>query len=315
MLEKSKVIILNKKVINEFETEYAVAGVQGGGTMYCINVFPGIQVIYNNFHCEYVPADPDFEAQYIEINHCRRGKFECLFRKMYYAYLCEGDLGICRWGLTKNEESFPLGYYEGVEILLDVETARENPVFSEFHLDLDALSKKLTENDNMHIMRSTSQIQHICLEMYEIEKEMRVDYLKIKVLELLLFLSHSDFKIVQEQRRYYPRHQIETMKQIKYELMEQLSEKPDFEQLAGQHQMNIHTLRKAFREIYGVPLYQWYKEYRLEYSLKLLRDTELPVIDIANQIGYSNPSKYSAAFSQYMKMTPQQYRKSQQKEQ
>ena len=31
---------------------------------------------------------------------------------------------------------------------------------------------------------------------------------------------------------------------------------------------------------------------------------------LANKIGYSNPSKYSAAFSKYVNMTPQQYRKS-----
>lgn len=314
MLEKANLTILNKKVVNAYETEYTIGGVQGSGTMYCIDVFPGVQVVYNNFHCAQVPGESNSEDQFIEINHCRRGKFECLYKKTYYAYLCEGDLSISSWGLEKNEESFPLGYYEGVEILLDVKTARKNPLFSEFHLDLDALSKKLTENDNVHIMRSTSQIQHICLEMYEIENEMRADYLKIKVLELLLFLAHSDFKLVQNQRRYYPRHQIETMKQMKYELMKQLSEKPDFEQIAGRYQMNINTWRKAFREIYGVPLYQWYKEYRLECGRQLLKDTELPIIEIANRVGYSNPSKFSAAFSQYTEMTPQQYRKSQKKE-
>ena len=71
-----------------------------------------------------------------------------------------------------------------------------------------------------------------------------------------------------------------------------------------------HTFRKAFKEIHGKPIYQWYKEYRLEYSLGLLINTDIPIIEIANEIGYSNPSKYSAAFYQYTSMTPQQYRKS-----
>lgn len=313
MLERTNITILEKRIINESEAEYLIGGPGENGTMYCIDVFPGIQVIYNDFHCIEAPATPSINPCFIEINHCLRGKFECLYKKKYYGYLCEGDLGISVWGTERKGESFPLGYYEGVEILVDVEQARKNPLFSMFHLDLDRLREKLAFNDDLCIMRSSSKIQHICLEMYEVEKEMRIDYLRIKVLELLLFLSHSDFKMRLNEKRYYPRRQIEAMKQMKADLMEHLSEKPDFEQIAKKYQMNIHTLRKAFKEIYGIPLYQWYKEYRLEYSMKLLRETELPVIEIANLVGYSNPSKYSAAFLQHIGMTPLQYRKEQRK--
>ena len=61
-------------------------------------------------------------------------------------------------------------------------------------------------------MRATQQIQHIFMEMYDVENEIKVDYLKIKVLELLLFLSHIDFEIIQDKKRYYPKNQIETVK-------------------------------------------------------------------------------------------------------
>lgn len=310
MLERTNITIEKKQIINESETKYFVGGLNGSGTMYCIDVFPGIQVIYNDFHCIEAPATPGINPCFIEINHCLRGKFECLYKKRYYGYLCEGDLGISVWGTERKGESFPLGYYEGVEILVDVEQARTNPMFSAFHLDLDHLREKLASNDDIYIMRDCEKIQHICLEMYEVEEEMRIDYLRIKILELLIFLSYSDFKMIQKERQYYPRHQIEALKQIRSELMKELTEKPDFELLAERYQMNIHTLRRVFKEIYGIPLYQWYKEYRLEYSLQLLRDTDLPIIDVANQVGYSNPSKYSAAFSQHMHMTPQQYRMS-----
>ena len=93
-------------------------------------------------------------------------------------------------------------------------------------------------------------------------------------------------------------------------MSEHLSSKINFDVLAKQYHINIHTLRKSFKEIYGVPIYQWFKQYRLEYSMELLRNTDLSIIDIANKVGYSNPSKYSAAFYQLMNMTPQQYRKS-----
>ena len=146
--------------------------------------------------------------------------------------------------------------------------------------------------------------------MYGIEEELKRNYLKIKVLELLLFLSHHDFGILENEKHYYPKKQIEIIKAIKTELSNNISAKYDLEKLVKQYNINIHTFRKAFKEIHGKPIYQWYKEYRLEYSLGLLINTDIPIIEIANEIGYSNPSKYSAAFYQYTSMTPQQYRKS-----
>lgn len=309
MLEDSNITTV-KKVINKYETEYIIDRIQGQGTMRCIDIYPGVQVIYNHFQSFDTPINSAPDTHHIEINHCLRGKYECLYNRQYYAYLGEGDLSISKWSLNRVCDEFPLGYYEGVELLIDVAAARKNKVFEDFHIDIDFLEKKLAMNENLCIMRATDQIQHICLEMYDVDEEMKIDYLKIKVLELLLFLCHNDFKMIQSRRQYYPKSQIETIKAIKNELIVHLAETPDFNELAGKHHINIHTLRKAFKEIYGIPIYQWFKEYRLEYSMKLLGEEGMSVIDIANNVGYSNPSKYSAAFGKYMGMTPLQYRQS-----
>ena len=116
MLEDSQIIIVDRKKISEYEMEYRIGGIQGDGVMSCIDVYYGIQVIYNKFHSFDTPINREINSSYIEINHCRRGKFECLYNKNYYAHLCEGDLSINRWSLQRMGDSFPLGYYEGVEI-------------------------------------------------------------------------------------------------------------------------------------------------------------------------------------------------------
>ena len=307
MLENCNIPILNKEKINHYETEYIIDKLGGEGRMYCIDVYNGVQIIYNRFHCYEAPKTviDNNSTKYIEINHCLRGKFECLYDQEYYAYLTEGDLSISRWSLNKSNEFFTFGYYEGLEVLIDTEKAKNNEIFSEFNIDINLISKKLTLNNDIYIMRATQQIQHIFMEMYSVDDDVKVDYLKIKVLELLLFLSHSDFEMIQDKKRYYPKNQIETVKSIKNYLSQNLSIKPDFNRLAQEYNININTLRKIFKEIYGVPIYTWFKQYRIEYSIGLLKKT-----DMANKIGYSNPSKYSAAFSKYVNMTPQQYRKS-----
>ena len=312
MLENCNIPILNKEKINHYETEYIIDKLGEEGRMYCIDVYNGVQIIYNRFHCYEAPKTKvdNNSIKYIEINHCLRGKFECLYDQEYYAYLTEGDLSISRWSLKKSKEFFTFGYYEGLEVLIDIEKAQNNEIFSEFNIDINLISKKLTLNNDIYIMRATQQIQHIFMEMYNVDNDMKVDYLKIKVLELLLFLSHTDFEIIQDKKRYYPKNQIETVKSIKNYLSQNLGIKPDFNKLAQEYNININTLRKLFKEIYGVPIYTWFKQYRIEYSIELLKSTDIPIIEIANKIGYSNPSKYSAAFSKYVNMTPQQYRKS-----
>ena len=210
MLENCNIPILNKEKINHYETEYIIDKLGGEGRMYCIDVYNGVQIIYNRFHCYEAPKTKvdNNSIKYIEINHCLRGKFECLYDQEYYAYLTEGDLSISRWSLKKSKEFFTFGYYEGLEVLIDIEKAQNNEIFSEFNIDINLISKKLTLNNDIYIMRATQQIQHIFMEMYNVDNDMKVDYLKIKVLELLLFLSHTDFEIIQDKKRYYPKNQI-----------------------------------------------------------------------------------------------------------
>ncbi len=51
MLEDIKLPFIDKKVINKHEREYQIGLIDGQGVMTSIDIYPGIQVIYNNFHC------------------------------------------------------------------------------------------------------------------------------------------------------------------------------------------------------------------------------------------------------------------------
>lgn len=71
MLEDIKLPFIDKKVINKYEREYQIGLIDGQGVMTSIDIYPGIQVIYNNFHCFTAPTDQSLNRhRYIEINHC-----------------------------------------------------------------------------------------------------------------------------------------------------------------------------------------------------------------------------------------------------
>lgn len=297
------------QIINTYEKRYTIDCPNGYGYMNCIRLAPGISVIYNDFHCFESPESNSPFQTYLEINHCLSGKFECVFNENYYGYLNAGDLAINQHSINRKTSGFPLGYYYGIEILIDIEKAKNSTLLKQFHIDIERLMQKVIDHHGLFIDRSNKQIEHILLEMYDIDEAIKVDYLSIKVLELLLYLSHKDFEMINTHIKYYDKKQIEKIRLIKKYLIEHLDQKIDFQALANVYHINLNTLRKSFKDIYGKPIYQWYKEYRLKEASILLSTTNLPIIDIASQVGYDNPSKFSAAFCKHFGQTPIAYRK------
>lgn len=66
------------------------------------------------------------------------------------------------------------------------------------------------------------------------------------------------------------------------------------------------ALKAGFRSLYGLPIHAWR---RLERAAALLRDSGLGLLEIAQSVGYSSASQFSAAFCRQYGMPPGQYRK------
>lgn len=68
------------------------------------------------------------------------------------------------------------------------------------------------------------------------------------------------------------------------------------------------VLKQAFRETFGMPIYSWYKEYRVRLAAETLLSTDASIAEVAASVGYSNPSKFTRAFTQTMGVTPRIWR-------
>ena len=67
-------------------------------------------------------------------------------------------------------------------------------------------------------------------------------------------------------------------------------------------------LQKLFKQTYGMPVYHYIKEYRLEQAaVELVRSTK-SVTQIAQHAGYDNASKFSECFKKRYGKTPSRYR-------
>lgn len=87
-----------------------------------------------------------------------------------------------------------------------------------------------------------------------------------------------------------------------------LSSPPDFDGIARQVNLSPSRLRHLFKEETGQSPRLYLKELRLRRAAVLLRTTFLSIKEIAAEVGVSNPTYLSRAFTKHFGVPPTVYR-------
>ena len=247
----------------------------------------------------------------IEINFCINGRFETSFSMRDSVLLKPGDMAIsCYDGVhgSSSESRFPLGYYEGICLEVNPEAAsgwiaQHAPAF---HVDFSALKQNLLDSKWYMVGSAGSRCEHVFRELYESASYADHTVLQLKVLELLLLLE----RIPQESGMdsYYSAEQTLLAHHLRDHLLTNREGYVSLAQLAAEHEMSVSHLQKLFKQVYGVPVYRYIKEYRLEQAAVELVRSRKPITEIAQRAGYDNASKFSESFKKRYGKTPSRYR-------
>ena len=103
--------------------------------------------------------------------------------------------------------------------------------------------------------------------------------------------------------------QVQAINEIHCFLTADLSARPTIEELSLRFHMNPTTLKAEFKRVFGQPVAAYMKEYRMKQAAQLLRQTDLPISEIATAVGYQNQSKFTRAFRDVMGILPKNCRK------
>lgn len=293
-------------------TIYRINNSKGHAIMTSYSVFPGIDLIYNDVYTQWVSIDIDPPKNILEINHCKEGIIECETRKGDYLYLSKGNLSINSKYSINNSSTFPLNHFHGITVAVDFDKTFEclSCILEDAPINLSEIKSKFCEsNEEFLVIRESKSIEHIFSELYEVSEKIRKGYYKVKVLELLLFLSNLEQEELKQSKKYYSKKQVNIVKGIKEYLTIHLSQKITLEQLSVQFKIPLTTMKLIFKEVYGDSIYSFIKKYKMQNAAELLKNTDKEINEIAGGLGYENASKFSEAFKKVIGVNPSIYRK------
>ncbi len=171
----------------------------------------------------------------------------------------------------------------------------------------DSYFKKLNNNHGL-LMFNSAKCESLLFEVERYIDEENLFMLKNKALEYFYFSIQEaiDNEIAIE---LYNKGYIVKVTKVKDFIEKNWTKNYSIEYLSKKFYINSTYLKTLFKKIYKVPPYTYIKNYRLEKATYLLANSNYSVQEIANTIGYSSCSKFSAAFKELNNVTPLQYRK------
>lgn len=280
-----------------------------GLTVTGYDVFPGIRLLYiEAAGCLEAIQRPD-HADVLEIEHCRQGRAESQLPDAFY-YLSDGDLAIARRNAVPETVCFPEGRYQGVTIRIDLEKAPGclSCILEDVCVQPKQLSEKFCPDGKAFIARSNASMEHIFSELYSVPEAIRLGYYKVKVLELLLFLSGMDYTAdALPQRRLSP-SQAELAKEVCAYLNDHMESRVTLAMLSEHFHVSGTLIKSSFKSVYGESLYAYTRAQKMRTAAQLLRTTDETILEIAGRFGYDNASKFAGAFRDVIGITPNEYR-------
>lgn len=291
--------------------EHGFEELPSGGGNERIPLYAGIDLSYIDVVSDSCSAHHEALGHIMQINYCKAGQVVWKTQSGNSIFLNPGDFSVHTLDACMDSSlHFPAGRYQGLTICIDLQETSAHPpeLIAEAGIFAGMLREKFCRDYTISFLAGNEQSESIFSAFYNQPKKLRLPYQRIKVLELLLYLAQMEFA-PQNQLTEYRAKQIEIVREIHDQLLQHMDQRVTIEELSKQYLINPTTLKSAFKAVYGTSLAAHIKEHRMEQAAKMLRETDMSIAEIAQDVGYDSQSKFSTAFKGFFHVLPREYRK------
>lgn len=304
--------------LSQGETVLQLSSCIGEGYLRKISLRPGLDMMVESLMFN--------ERLVLQTEYTKQSsKFEISF------YVSGGDIALIQ-GQSQNIEFSPgqcgLGFPFGSKGVMEYSAGQKN-VFITLYLELQVLSDLV--NDHLKIL--PEQLQQIVLgrsqsfyfRPYPVmptmklaaeqilnccyEGEIKRLYLEGKAIEIVALHLQQLLSDTQETKKYptLSVDDIERIHQAKEILLQNFLEPLSLSELARQIGFNDFKLKWGFRKVFGTTVFGYLNDYRLSKAKHLIAQDDLSISEIANAVGFTNHSYFSAIFKRKYGINPRAY--------
>ncbi len=283
----------------------------GDGFMTLYRVFGGVFVMYNDFHLRECPSQMEGAQNVFCVDHCREGRMEQRLNDHQTYFMEPGTLRIDQRVHHSGQVILPTCHYHGITIGFDVPVAQAalQEACPGVSIDLTAMIRQFCANERPTVLRGSPGTEALFYPLYHLPGQVSIDYLRVKVLEILVYLKTQPIREADRETSYFYADQVEKIRAVHDYLLADVSATHPLPELAAQFSLTETALKRCFKQMYGTSVYAYLKGYRLQQAALWLRaEPDTAVAEIAQRVGYGSHSKFSAAFRAQFGVTPQEYR-------
>jgi len=294
---------------------YSIPKDVGEGTVSRIIIDEGLEIAHwdSSTNMKWSYDNEKNGSNIIEISYCYKGSAEIQSLPNKRKYFFEkGDIAFYR--MNNNIDGFNFHYkgFKAISIHMNLDSVKSfiNPIWEEkivaqWQNSID----NIFSNNVLSIEKVPYNIKVIAEEIKDIDIRNMMDYMNVKskVIEFLILCLH--FKSNKKHSlSNFTKEEVDIIYKAENILLQNIQNPLSVDELAQRLNITVYKLQKGFKKIFGNTVYEYTKRLRIEKSKTLLKNIDIPIIEIANEVGYENPSKFSSVFKSYMKMTPSEYR-------
>lgn len=291
--------------------EYLYTNETGDSKITVYPICPGVEVAYVAVHgmeFDFGLIEKEFHKNCASIRFCREGRIEQEMGREFF-YLMPGDCSIVLHDKLSKTFQLPLKHYHGIHIGIDFDVSA-NFLFAFLEMcgiaSLDVVKQLCGENSYV-ILRSVEWIKKFFEEFYKVDSSQCLEYLRIKSPEFFYRMKYM--KLDNCDKSLVPYTQVELVKSVADYISKNINEKMTIQKLTLEFGVSVTHLQNAFRSVYGMPVISFIRMQKMQSAAQALIHTTRTIEEVAEEFGYENESKFSAAFKKIMGDSPSVYRR------
>lgn len=286
----------------------------GEGSIFIYPMFRGIDVFFVDIaHANSGLMSNEDMPRYYELSFCSCGCYRADLDREKEICMYPGSLSIMKNYLGMHKTKIPDESFKGFCLLLCPDSFCDGELDylrEVFDIDIRGLCAKLDSYPTAGVYPCDEELHRVCNEMHSLLEMEKMEHFKIKLLEFFCLFHIGLDRELQLKYKRFSRSQMEKAQRLKELIDADITRHHTIEALSKEGNLCGTTLKRCFKTMYQYPPYEYLVRRRMSVAAMKLRDTSKSILQISEEVGYSNASNFTRMFKKIYAMNPKEYRES-----